>query len=52
MLIQRKQTENKGIFYVQTGAGIQAELTYHMSSPCQMIIEHTEVDEELRGCAG
>ena len=43
MLIQRKQTENKGMFYVENEGEIQAEMTYHMTTPNKMVIEHTEV---------
>jgi predicted GNAT family acetyltransferase len=49
MLIQRKQTENKGMFYVENEGEIQAEMTYHMTVPNKMVIEHTEVGDELRG---
>jgi uncharacterized protein len=49
MLIQRKQTGNKGTFYVENEGEVQAELFYHMTTPNKMIIEHTEVDDELRG---
>jgi predicted GNAT family acetyltransferase len=49
MLIQRKQTENKGMFYVENEEEIQAEMTYHMTAPNKMVIEHTEVGDELRG---
>ena len=50
MQIQHKQSENKGIFFVQPeGEEILAELTYHKHEPNTMIIEHTEVDDELRG---
>ena len=49
MLIQRKQTGNKGMFYVEDDGEIQAEMIYHMTSPDKMVIEHTEVNDELRG---
>ena len=49
MIIQRKQSDNKGIFYVETEGEVQAEMIYHMSSPEKMVIEHTEVGDELRG---
>lgn len=49
MLIQRKQIGNKGMFYVQSNGELKAEMTYHMTSPGKMVIEHTEVDDELRG---
>jgi predicted GNAT family acetyltransferase len=49
MLIQRKQAENKGMFYVENEGEVQAEMVYHMTAPDKMVIEHTEVGEELRG---
>ncbi|HET9824404.1 MAG TPA: GNAT family N-acetyltransferase [Chitinophagaceae bacterium] len=49
MLIQRRQAENKGMFYVENEGEVQAEMIYHMSAPEKMVIEHTEVGEELRG---
>jgi len=49
MLIQRKQIGNKGMFYVEVEGNIEAEMTYHMTSPNKMVIEHTEVEEDLRG---
>ena len=49
MLIQRKQTDNKGMFYVENEGEVQAEMIYHMTSPDKMVIEHTEVGDELRG---
>ncbi|MFI5185837.1 MAG: GNAT family N-acetyltransferase [Chitinophagales bacterium] len=49
MLIQRKQTNNRGIFYAENDGEVQAEMSYHMTSPTNMVIEHTDVDDELRG---
>jgi len=49
MLIQRKQFGNKGMFYVEGEGNIEAEMTYHMTAPNKMVIEHTEVEEDLRG---
>ena len=49
MTIQHKQTGSKGIFFITEEDEIVAELTYSMSHDGQMIIEHTEVDEEQRG---
>jgi uncharacterized protein len=49
MLIQHKHEGSRGMFYVDDEGEIQAEMTYHMDSPEHMVIEHTEVDEELRG---
>ena len=49
MLIQHKQEGSKGKFYVETDEEIQAEMVYTMPSANLMIIEHTEVGDELRG---
>jgi uncharacterized protein len=49
MLIQNKKTGNKGMFFVENDGNILAELVYSMPSPQKMIIEHTEVNDELKG---
>ncbi len=49
MLIQHKKVGNKGLFFVQQDGNILAEMTYTMPSPEKMIIDHTEVSDELRG---
>jgi len=49
MLIEQKQVGSKGMFYVDGDEGILAEMTYTIPSPDRMIIEHTEVNDELKG---
>ena len=49
MLIQQKQEGSKGSFYVEEGGVILAEMTYSMTGTELMIIDHTEVSDELRG---
>ncbi len=49
MLIQHKHSGTKGMFFVQQDGNILAEMVYTMPSSDKMIIEHTEVGEELRG---
>jgi predicted GNAT family acetyltransferase len=49
MIIQHKQSGNKGIFYVEADGQLEAEMIYHMTTPNKMVIEHTEVGDELRG---
>lgn len=49
MLIQHKNVNNKGLFYVEIDGNILAEMVYSLPSPGKMIIEHTEVSDELRG---
>jgi predicted GNAT family acetyltransferase len=49
MVIKRKQTDNKGLFYGEEDGSIVAELSYTISSRGIMVIEHTEVNEAMRG---
>jgi predicted GNAT family acetyltransferase len=49
MLIQHRQTGNKGMFFVGGDGKVLAEMTYSLPNPNKMIIEHTEVSDELRG---
>jgi predicted GNAT family acetyltransferase len=49
MLIQHKKIGDKGLFFVAQDENILAEMTYTMAAPDKMIIEHTEVDDELKG---
>ena len=48
MKINNKQTGNNGTFYIDKGGEQVAEMTYTISEGV-MIIDHTEVDESLRG---
>ena len=48
MKINNKQTGNEGVFYIDKGGYQLAEMTYTLSEGV-MIIDHTEVDESLRG---
>ncbi len=49
MEIQRKETENKGKFYIEENGKQLALMTYKKSSEDKIIIDHTEVDESLQG---
>lgn len=49
MLIQHKQVEGKGMFFVKQEEEILAEMVYTIPSYDKIIIEHTEVSDELRG---
>ena len=49
MLIQQKQEGNKGSFYVEEAGAVLAEMTWSMTGTDLMIIDHTEVSDELRG---
>jgi uncharacterized protein len=49
MLIQHKKTDSRGIFFVEQDGDIEAQLIYAMATETEMIIEHTEVEEDLKG---
>jgi predicted GNAT family acetyltransferase len=49
MLIQQKQEGPKGSFYVEQNGALLAEMTYTMAGSGLLIIDHTEVSDELRG---
>ena len=49
MLIQHKQDGSKGSFYVEENGKILAEMTYSMAGDMLLIIDHTEVSDELKG---
>ncbi|SFD26967.1 hypothetical protein SAMN05518672_1011375 [Chitinophaga sp. CF118] len=49
MLIQQKETEGKGMFYVSIDGKVLAEMSYTMPAPDKMIIDHTDVDASLSG---
>jgi uncharacterized protein len=49
MEIEHKKVGTKGLFYVAGTKEPLAKMVYTMSSPDKMIIEHTEVSEELKG---
>jgi predicted GNAT family acetyltransferase len=49
MVIHNKKVGTKGMFYVGEDGAILAEMVYSMPSPDNMIIEHTEVSDELKG---
>lgn len=49
MRIQHGEHGRKGAFYIEENGEWIAELTYFRSAPGVITIDHTEVDEELRG---
>ena len=49
MQIENKKVGNKGFFYLAGTKEPLAKMVYTMPSPDKMIIEHTEVSEELKG---
>ena len=49
MLIQHKKSGTKGMFFVEQDCNILAEMVYTQPAANKMVIEHTEVSDELRG---
>ncbi len=49
MEINHTTSESKGTFYIGTKDALQAEMTYSKAGDSLIIIDHTEVDESLRG---
>ena len=49
MIIQHKSEGTRGVFFVEQENRILAEMVYSSQDPQKMIIEHTEVGEELQG---
>lgn len=49
MAIKQEIEGNKGSFYYQVDGEKKAEMTYSNAGADKIIIDHTEVDESLRG---
>ncbi|PZX55736.1 GNAT family N-acetyltransferase [Algoriphagus chordae] len=47
--IKQEFDGKRGSFYLEEGARRFGEMVYVMAGPKKMIIEHTEVDESLKG---
>lgn len=48
MIIQHREDKTTGAFYIEKDGNSLAEMVYS-KQPGRMVIEHTEVDEPLRG---
>ncbi|TVR31809.1 MAG: N-acetyltransferase [Balneolaceae bacterium] len=49
MNIQQRSGETKGEFYLEKDGEVKAKMTYSKLGNTQIIIDHTEVSDELRG---
>lgn len=49
MEIQHQSDSRRGSFFIEENEKRIAEMVYVMAGPAKMIIEHTEVDESLKG---
>lgn len=49
MTVLHKKEGGKGLFFVGEEDNMVAQMTYTATSDDKMLIDHTEVDDELRG---
>jgi uncharacterized protein len=49
MQIQHEEHDGEGSFFIKENDDILAEMTYYLKGENTMVIDHTEVDERLRG---
>ncbi len=49
MQIQHTQQDQDGTFFIEKNGDIVAEMTYYLKGENTIVIDHTEVDESLRG---
>jgi len=49
MNIQQEEQDGQGSFYIEDKGNRLAEMTYYLEEPDVMVIDHTEVDDALRG---
>ena len=47
--IQQKETEGKGMFYIEKDGDMVAELTYTLRDNDVMTLDHTETNPEMTG---
>lgn len=47
--IQQKESEGKGMFYIQKDGDIIAELTYSIQDSGIITLDHTETDPQMTG---
>ena len=47
--VHREQTGHRGTFFIERGGKRLAEMTYSVAGKSMIIIDHTDVSDELRG---
>ncbi|WPP50356.1 GNAT family N-acetyltransferase [Catalinimonas niigatensis] len=47
--IQQEERESKGAFFIEVEGKRQAEMTYSKAGTSMIIIDHTDVSDDLRG---
>jgi predicted GNAT family acetyltransferase len=49
MIIQHKGNDNRGIFFIEDEGDVIAQIVYANGGEDVIIIEHTEVEKDMRG---
>ncbi len=49
MDIQHREGQSKGSFFIEEDGEVKAEISYSKAGDTKIIIDHTEVSDELRG---
>ena len=49
MEIQHRKINNRGMFFVEEEGEVVAQMVYSAPETHKMVIEHTEVDEDIQG---
>jgi uncharacterized protein len=49
MNIQRREVNNKGVFFIEENGSRLGQMTYRRENDHHIIIDHTEVGEALKG---
>jgi len=47
--VKHEEHESKGAFYIEEGGKRMAEMTYSKAGADRIIIDHTQVDDKIRG---
>ena len=49
MDVRHRKEDQRGIFFIENNKEVQAALIYSINPPSIIVLEHTEVDDALRG---
>jgi predicted GNAT family acetyltransferase len=49
LTVQREESDHRGSFFLEAGGKRVGEMTFTRANPALVIIDHTEVDDSLKG---
>lgn len=49
MDIQQMESDSKGTFFIEEDGEVKAKITYSKAGDTKIIIDHTDISDELRG---